>query len=378
MKYFDYAASTPLGQEAAQLYIKAATEFYGNTQSLHDTGSAAAALLENTRKTLASLLGVDPGGLFFTSGGSESNFLLIKALLAANPGNGRHIVTTMAEHSSVFNVMKMLENEGYEVSFLPFEEDGRVGLVQVEAALREDTALVSIQHGNSEIGTLQPVKEIGLLCRQKGILFHSDFVQTFGKTEIMEAVSAVDAFSLSGHKFYGPKGVGAAYLNPRIPWKPYFAGTTHEKGFRPGTVNLPGIIAMTAAAQKAVAALAEESAHIRELRKVFAEHFSGLTNKVKVHGHGGGFQLPGIIGMQIHGLEGQWVMLECNQKGYSISTGSACHTDLLSPAKTMSAMGIGGKAAKEFFRVSFGRHTTMEDTIGLARILREIAQQHSS
>ncbi|WP_053364212.1 IscS subfamily cysteine desulfurase [Bacillus sp. FJAT-27251] len=378
MKYFDYAAATPLDQEAAEIYVKAATEFYGNTQSLHDTGSAAAALLENARKTLASLLGVDPGGLFFTSGGSESNFLLIRALLAASPGNGRHIVTSMAEHSSVFNVMKMLENQGYEVSFLPFEEDGRVGLRQVEAALREDTVLVTIQHGNSEIGTLQPVKEIGQLCRQRGILFHSDFVQTFGKTEITEAVSAVDAFSLSGHKFYGPKGVGAACLDPRIPWRPHIAGTTHEKGFRPGTVNLPGIIAMTAAAQKAVTALAEESSHLRELRKVFAEHFSDLPNKVKIHGLGEGFQLHGIVGMQIHGLEGQWIMLECNRKGYSISTGSACHTDLLSPAKTMSAMGIGGKAAKEFFRVSFGRQTTMEDTIGLARILREIAQQHSS
>ncbi|KKK33077.1 cysteine desulfurase [Mesobacillus campisalis] len=378
MKYFDYAAATPLDQEAAEIYVKAATEFYGNTQSLHDTGSAAAALLENARKTLATLLGVDPGGLFFTSGGSESNLLLIRALLAANPGKGRHIVTSMAEHSSVANVMNMLENEGYEVSYLPFEGTGRVSFQQLEASLREDTVLVSIQHGNSEIGTLQPVKEIGQLCRQRGILFHSDFVQTFGKTEITEAVSAVDAFSLSGHKFYGPKGVGAAYLNPWIPWRPYIAGTTHEKGFRPGTVNLPGIIAMTAAAQKAVSALEEEFAHLRELRKVFAEHFSDLSNKVKLHGLGEGSQLPGIVGMQIHGLEGQWVMLECNRKGYGISTGSACHTDLLSPAKTMIAMGIGGKAAKEFFRVSFGRQTTMENTIGLARILREIAQQHCS
>jgi cysteine desulfurase len=372
MKYFDYAATCPLDKEAAEIFVKASTEYYGNTQSLHDTGSNAAALLDKSRKALASLMGVDPQGLFFTSGGSESNFLLIRALLAANRGKGRHIVTGMAEHSSIVNVMKMLEHEGYEVSFLPLEEDGRISLQKLENTLRKDTVLVSIQHGNSEIGTLQPVKEIGQLCRERGILFHSDCAQTFGKTDMAEAVQNVDALSLSGHKFYGPKGVGAAYLNPRIPWRPFIAGTSHEKGFRPGTVNLPGIIAMTAAAQKAVSDLARNSAHLWELRKVFAENFSDMADKVKIHGLGEGFQLPGIVGMQIHGLEGQWVMLECNRKGCCISTGSACHTDLLSPAKTMSAMGISGKPAKEFFRISFGRQTSIEDTSTLARILRGI------
>jgi cysteine desulfurase len=377
MKYFDYAASCPLDKDAAELYVKAATDYYGNSQSLHDIGGTAQDILENCRNEFANILGSPSQGVYFTSGGSEGNLLSILALLSARKDKGRHIITGQAEHSSVYNVMKKLEQDGYEITYLPFNTEGIMDIKAVEKELRDDTVLLSIQHGNPEIGSLQPIEAISSLCKEKGVLVHSDCVQSFGKTDIREIARAVDSLSISGHKFYGPKGTGVAYVNPSIAWQPYLAGTTHEQGFRPGTVNVPGIIAMTAAAQKTIGKLEEERKHYTALRNRFSSHFHLLANQVTIYGIEREEQLPGIIGMRIHGMEGQWVMLECNRKGFAISTGTACHTGLLAPSKTMSAIGVTGKAAKEFFRISFGRHTTEQDVIELAEFLSEQVQQAS-
>lgn len=378
MKYFDYAASCPLDRDAAELYMKAATEHYGNSQSLHDIGGSAETLLENCRKEWAKMLKADRNGIFFTSGGSESNLLTIMALLSANKEKGRHIVTGQAEHSSVFNLIKKFEQDGYEVTFLPLNSDGIIDLKTVEEALREDTVLVSIQHGNSEIGTLQPIEPIGSLCKDRGILFHSDCVQTFGKVDIDSLSLSVDALTISGHKFYGPKGTGVAYLNPRVPWRPFIEGTTHEHGFRPGTVNVPGILATTAAGQKAFAGLKEERKHLMALRELLMSHLGDAAKQMTVFGLQDERQLPGIVGLAIKGIEGQSVMLECNRNGFAISTGSACHTDLLAPSKTMTAMGISGKQAKEFFRISFGRQTAENDVIRLANVLSKMVLNHAN
>ncbi|MBY0096237.1 IscS subfamily cysteine desulfurase [Mesobacillus maritimus] len=371
MKYFDYAASSPLDKEAADLYVKTATEYYGNSQSLHDIGYQANALLENARKEMSKLFAVEADGIFFTSGGSESNLLGIRALLSGKLKEGAHIITGIAEHDSVYLVMKMLQKEGYEVTYLPFNREGKIEVAAVEEAMREDTILVSIQHANPEIGTLQPIKEISSLCKKNQVLLHSDCVQSFGKTPIQEVSSVVDALSISGHKFYGPKGTGVAYVNPRVAWRPYIEGVTHEKGLRAGTVNVPGILAMTLAAQKAVTRLDEEMDRLTFLREVFTSQFSLIGNSVTIYPS----QLPGLIGMCLHGHEGQWVMLECNRRGFAISTGTACHVGLLTPSKTMAAIGVTGKAAKEFFRISFGRQTSEEDVRSLGGYIAELAQQ---
>jgi cysteine desulfurase len=371
MKYFDYAASSPLDKEAAELYVRAATDYYGNSQSLHDIGYQANTLLENARKEMAKLFGVKEDGIFFTSGGSESNLLGIRALLSAKLKEGRHIITGIAEHDSVYLVMKTLEKEGYEVTYLPFNSEGKIEVAAVEEAMRKDTILVSIQHANPEIGTLQPIKEISSLCKKNQVLLHSDCVQSFGKTPIQQVASVVDALSISGHKFYGPKGTGVAYVNPRLAWRPYIDGITHEKGFRAGTVNVPGILAMTLAAQKSVTRLDEEIIRLKILRDVFMNQFSLFGNSVTIYPS----QLPGLIGMRLHGHEGQWVMLECNRRGFAISTGTACHVGLLAPSKTMAAIGVTGKAATEFFRISFGRQTTEEDVQILGKFLAELAKQ---
>lgn len=375
MTYFDYAASCPLDADAAEIYVKAATEFYGNSQSLHDTGSAAASLLESCRNEFASLLGVDRAGIFFTSGGSEANLLGIMGLLSAVQKPGRHIVTGAAEHSSVFHVMKKLEKEGWKVTYLPLNKEGQIDIDQLRAAVRNDTVLLSIQYGNPEIGTIQRIEEIGSFSRGERILFHSDFVQTFGKINCAEAARSVDALSLSGHKFYGPKGTGAAYLNPRLAWKPFIPGTTHEKGFRPGTVNVPGIAAMAAAAGKIHETLPAEWERQRALRKKLIETVGTLTDKLTVFGKADTEQLPGIIGMAIKGVEGQFVLLEANRSGFSLSTGTACHVGMESPAKSMIAMGIEGKQAKEFFRVSFGLRTTEEDVSRFGSFLGRLANE---
>ncbi|WP_079509894.1 IscS subfamily cysteine desulfurase [Mesobacillus jeotgali] len=375
MKYFDYAATCPLDREAADIYIKASTDYFGNSQSLHEAGSAAANLLESCRQEFSRLLDVEEAGVYFTSGGSEGNHLGIMALLSAKTKMGNHIITGAAEHSSVYNLMKKLEAEGWEVTYLPLDRDGLIKIESLAHAVRPETVLVSIQHGNPEIGTLQPVKKIAEYCRPKGILIHTDCVQTFGKIPLDSLARSVDAFSISGHKFYGPKGTGVAYVNPKLAWKPYIDGTVHEKGFRPGTVNVPGIAAMTAAAQKAHSIIKTENDRLHKLRTILVNALAEINGSFEIFGTEGEERLPGIVGMALHGLEGQMVMLECNRRGFAISTGTACHTGMLTPAKSMTAMGINGKEAKGFFRISFGRDTVEEDVTELGKLLAAITSR---
>ncbi len=377
MKYFDYAATCPLDGDAANILVKASTEYFGNSQSLHDAGSASANLLESCRQEFARLLDVDKAGVYFTSGGSEANYLGIMALLSAAKKDGNHIITGAAEHSSVYNLMKKLEAEGWEVTFLPLDRSGQIEVASLRAAIRQETILVSIQHGNPEVGTIQPINKIADICRPNGILIHTDCAQTFGKIPFDSLAHSVDALSISGHKFYGPKGTGVAYVNPQLAWQPYINGTVHENGFRPGTVNVPGIAAMTAAAQKAYSVMESEAERMNKLRATFLSALADVRDKCEFFGSEGHEQLPGILGMAIKGLEGQFVLLECNRKGFAISTGTACHTGLLSPAKTMTAMNITGKEAKEFFRISFGRGTKQEDVTELGKMLAANTEQVS-
>jgi len=355
MIYLDYAATCPLDADAGKTYIQAATDYFGNSSSLHNSGGKAADLLESCRQEMADLLGVVKAGIYFTSGGTESNFLAIHALLSAKKSAGNHIITTESEHSSIHGTMKWLEEKGYEVTYLPLTSKGMVDVALLEAAIRPETVLVSIQHVNAEIGSIQPIEMIGRVLKEKDIYFHSDMVQSFGKLDISSISYAVDAFSISGHKFYGPKGIGLAYVSPKIPWTGFLPGTTHEKGFRPGTVNIAGIAGMTVAAQKSVRTLAEDAIHYQDLRKIVMEQ-AKLTDKLTVFQCEN--QLASIIGMRIHGLEGQMTMLECNRSGFAISTGSACQTGQQAPSKTMKALGLCDGEAKEFIRISFGKQTS--------------------
>lgn len=241
MIYLDYAATTPMSAEALQTYTKAASQYFGNEQSLHDIGGTVSSLLQVCRKTFAEMIGGKEQGIFFTSGGSESNYLAIQSLL--NAQNKKHIITTPMEHASIRSYFQSLQSKGYTITEIPVDKNGLIRLIDLEEAITEDTVLASIQHGNSEIGTVQNIAEIGALLKKYNVLFHSDCVQTFGKLPIHVFEMGIDSLSVSAHKIYGPKGVGACYINPQVRWTQIFPGTSHEKGFRPGTVNVPGIAA---------------------------------------------------------------------------------------------------------------------------------------
>ncbi|MDR4948728.1 IscS subfamily cysteine desulfurase [Neobacillus cucumis] len=374
MKYFDFAATTPLDQDAAEVYVKAATEYFGNTQSLHDCGSQANILLENCREELAQLMGIHKKGLYFTSGGSEGNFLAIEALLSSPLKDGKHIIAGIAEHSSIHGVLNRLKKQGYDVTLLPFNEDGLIDPELLLQSIRPETILIIVQHVNSEIGTIQPIEEIAKIAKDNHIHFHSDFVQSFGKINLKAIAPLVSSFSFSGHKIYGPKGVGGVYIKPEIPLIPFFPGGSHESGFRPGTLNVPAIAAMTAAAQKIIGRLEEDRTKFQLLRKAFIETLEPIKQWVKIYQADHERQLDNIIGMRIAGIEGQWMMLECNRFDFAISTGSACQIGMQTPAKVTEALGLDKEAAKEFIRISFGHSSTTEDIIKLGETIVQIVE----
>ncbi|WP_338470383.1 IscS subfamily cysteine desulfurase [Niallia sp. XMNu-256] len=377
MKYFDYAASTPLDAEAAKVYVEAATKYYGNTGSLHDVGSQAKDILENCRREFAGMLGVESSGIYFTSGGSESNFLGIHALLSAKKKKGLHIISGVAEHNSIRSTLESLSTQDYEVTLLPLNKNGQIDMEALKAATKDDTVLVAIQHANSEIGTVQPVQEIASWCKENNILFHCDTVHSFAKIDLKPITKWVDSFSISSHKFYGPKGIGVAYVNPKLAWQQHYPGTSHENGFRPGTVNVPAIAAMTVAAQTCHENLPQTLEKAYQLRERFLKILEEKQDLITVYGSNGSGQIPYTIGLRLHGLEGQWVMLECNRLGFAISTGSACATGQKSASKTMVAMEVPEKIGKEFIRISFGHHTTEQDLTQLAQGLLGLIRNES-
>ncbi|MBA4537184.1 IscS subfamily cysteine desulfurase [Bacillus aquiflavi] len=372
MKYFDHAATSPIDDDALLTYVKVSKEFFGNTNSLHDAGGAANSLLEQCRAELANILAVNKRGIYFTSGGTESNIIAIYALLSAKKHSGNHIITSLGEHSSIMNIMKRLETEGFRISYLPFTSNGTIDVEAFKKEITPETVLAIIQNGNSEIGTIQPIREIARICKNEKIYFHTDCVQTFGKIDLKPVATIVDSLSISGHKFNGPKGVGALFIHPAIATKPLFPNGTHERGVRSGTVNLPGIAAMTVAAQKSVQQLNINKEHYKKLRQSFLTYLQPINDRTRVFGSTSDEQLPGIVGLAITGIEGQWIMLECNRLGFAISTGSACQVGKQALANSMLALKVNKQTSKEFIRISFGTDTTVEDVKQLADSLIHI------
>lgn len=369
MIYFDYAATTPMSKEALETYTKAAINYFGNEQSLHDIGGTASSLLEACRRAFANTITGKEQGVFFTSGGSESNFLALQSLLGAHHGN--HIVTTPMEHASIRSYFHLLQTNGYTITEVPVDSCGLMDLEALENSITADTVLACIQHGNSEIGTVQPLAEIGTILKKHNVLFHTDCVQTFGKLPIDVEMMHIDSLSVSAHKLYGPKGVGACYINPNVRWRSAFPHTSHEKGFRPGTVNVPGIASFITAAEEMMRERKTEMNRLRNLRTYFIERLRATLHTIEVEGHSTSC-LPHIIGVTIKGIEGQYTMLECNRYGIAISTGSACQIGKQEPSKTMLAIGKTAEEAKQYVRFSFGRHTTKEQidtTIDVLQIL---------
>lgn len=375
MIYLDYAATTPMSENALDVFIQASKNFYGNASSLHDIGSTAANLLEASRRQLAKRLNCEQNGIYFTSGGSESSILAISTLIEAHKEKGNHLITTKCEHASIYNLFQKLEKNGFEVTYLPVDEYGMVSLDVLKQAIKKTTILASIQHANSEIGTVQPVKKIGEILHKKKVIFHCDAVQSFGKLSIDVKEMNIDSLSLSGHKIYGPKGVGAVYINPKLKWHPQLPGTTHESGFRPGTVNVPGIASFVTAANDICENMEKEGKRLSALREELINYLTALpAAKIIVEGSSVS-RLPNILGLRIVGMEGQYVMLECNRYGLAISTGSACSVGMQAPSRTMKAIGRTDEEAMSFIRLSLGKNTTRDDIIRTAEIFEEITNR---
>ncbi|WP_407269586.1 IscS subfamily cysteine desulfurase [Radiobacillus sp. PE A8.2] len=372
MIYLDYAATTPVSDHALQVYNEVSKNMYGNPSSLHDIGSRAKQLLEHARQELALLLHADASGIYFTSGGTESNVLAIDAILRGNQKNGKHVITTRMEHASLQSYFQQITKQGYQVSYVAVNEHGEIDINHLATLIRDTTVLVSIHHVNSEIGVIQPINEIAELVHTYGALFHSDCVQSFGKLPINMKESKIDSISISSHKIYGPMGVGAVYLNPSVAWESTSTSLNQENGFRAGTVNVPGIAAFVTAAQASCIAMEQELTKISSLRERFINLLDdgGFAGHVFTSKNG---QLPHIIGILLDGLQGDYAMLEFNRADIAISTGSACSVGQQQPSKTMLAVGKTDVEAKRFIRLSLGKQTTVADITKAATICLQLS-----
>lgn len=352
MIYLDHAATTPMSEKALEVYVNVAKHYFGNASSLHDEGSAAGQILEASAKTIAATLNARPQDIFFTSGATEGNFLAINSLLKGK--KGRHIITSKIEHSSVRNAFLNLESEGYEITWLPVDELGHISVEHLENSLRNETALVSIQHVNSEIGTVQDIQKIGELMHKKEIFFHSDCVQSYGRLPLDIETLNADALTISSHKIYGPKGAGAVWMSSKANWRAVFPNQDNKTKFRPGTPDVPSIAAFATAAKERISEMGAEQERISAFKEKLLFEINKMGFEVKVEGESQK-SVPNIMGLRFPGIEGQFMMLECNQAGLAISTGSACQVGSDKPNKTMMAIGKSEQEAREFIRLSFGK-----------------------
>lgn len=369
MVYVDYAATAPMSEQAIETYRDITKRFYGNPSSPHDEGTNAKNILENARRMIAHCADVVPEGIYFTGSGTEGNLIAILSIARANAQKGKHIITSVAEHTSVHAAMNTLEREGFRITRLPFDKNGQICLQAIREAICEETILISFQHVNSEIGSIQPIEQIVKLAKKSQIRCHIDCVQSFTKLPLKSFASEVDAMTFSAHKVGGPKGCGAVYIHPKCKAVPLFPGLTHEGGLRGGTVDVPGIAAFAVAAieSKEQTNLYYLSTLRDTLKKLLVDspyQFVEAPNKA---------QYPAICGIRMNGLEGQYIMLRLNERGIYISTGSACDANSSVGTKAILAMGYPIDEARQFCRISFSNHTTMEDIKKLAEGLIEVS-----
>lgn len=358
--YADNAATTAVSKTALDAMMPYLTDYYGNPSSLYAFAQKAKEALEEARATVASIIGAEPREIYFTSGGSEADNQAIVSMAKFGALKGKkHLISTKFEHHAVLHTLKALEKQGFEVTLLDVHEDGIVRLEDLEDAIREDTALVTIMFANNEIGTIQPIKEIGELCRSKGIPFHTDAVQAMGHIPVNVKEMNIDLLSMSGHKFHAPKGVGVLYAKRGLPLFNIIEGGAQERGKRAGTENIPGIVALAAALKESVDHMGENTAKIIPMRdKLFAElskiPHSKINGSLEHH-------VPGTVNMCFEGIEGESLLLLLDSKGICASSGSACTSGSLDPSHVLLSIGLPHEVAHGSLRLSIGEYNTMEE-----------------
>lgn len=369
--YADNAATTAVSKTAVDAMMPYLTTSYGNPSSLYSFAQDAKEALEDARATVAGIIGAEPKEIYFTSGGSEADNQAIVSMAKFGAIKGKkHIISTKFEHHAVLHTLKQLEKQGYEVTLLDVHEDGIVRLEDVEAAIREDTALVTIMFANNEIGTVQPIREIGELCRAKKIPFHTDAVQAAGHMPLNVVDMNIDLLSMSGHKFHAPKGVGVLYAKRGLPLFNIIEGGAQERGKRAGTENIPGIVALAAALKESVDNMETNTAKIIPMRdKLFAElskiPHSKINGSLEHH-------VPGTVNMCFEGIEGESLLLLLDAKGVCASSGSACTSGSLDPSHVLLSLGLPHEVAHGSLRLSIGEYNTMEEIDHIIKVVPEV------
>jgi cysteine desulfurase len=356
--YLDHNASTPVHPDVLTAMLPYFSERFGNASSIHSFGREARDGIDVARESIAGFLGVTPEEIVFTSGGTESDNLAVKGVAGARPGG--HVVTTQVEHHAVLRTCQALEQAGHAVTYLPVDGEGLVDPDDVRRALRPDTVLISIQTANSESGTLMPVEEIGRVATERGIPFHVDGVQTFGKMPVSLRESGIALMSMSSHKIYGPKGIGALYIRKGTRMVSVQHGGDHERRRRAGTENVPAIVGFGKAVELRALKMTEEAGRVTALRDRLWEGVRRAVPDVRLNGHPTR-RLPGTLNMSFRGLEAESLILGLDLKGIGVSAGSACTSGSLEPSYVITAMGVPTEWALGAVRTSLGGGTTAED-----------------
>ena len=372
--YFDHNATTPVRPEVLEAMLPYFGERFGNASSVHTFGREARCALEDAREKVAKAINAQPSEIVFTSGGTEADNTAIKGIAHLLRDKGRHIVTSRVEHKAVLETCKYLEKEGFEVTYVSVDSTGMVHPQAVEEALREDTVLVSVMHANNEVGTINPIAKIGEICHSRGILFHTDAVQSFCKVRIDVQAMHIDLASFSAHKIYGPKGVGALYVRRGVRFTQLLHGGEHERKRRAGTENVAGIVGFGRAVELAMAERDEENRRLISLRDRLWRGIQEKVERVRLNGHPTE-RLPGTLNVSFEGVEGESVLLSLDMKGVAASSGSACTSGSLSPSHVLEAMGVPPELAQSAVRFSLGRSNTEEDVDYTVEILPGIVQR---
>lgn len=369
--YVDNAATTAMSDVAIAAMTPYLRAVYGNPSSLHTVGQIAKEALEKARAEVAACIGADPREITFTSGGSEADNQAIRtaAVLGALKGK-KHIVSTAFEHHAVLHTLKKLEKEGFEVTYLPVHENGLVRVEELKAALRPDTALVTVMYANNEIGTVQPIREIGAICRNERIIFHTDAVQAVGHIPVNVVQDNIDMLSVSAHKFHGPKGVGFLYCRKGIALKPFIEGGAQERGKRAGTENVAAVASMAAALQDACQSMQEVARHEAYLRDKLIDGLLKIPHS-KLNGDREK-RLPGNVNVCFEGIEGESLLLLLDEKGICASSGSACTSGSLDPSHVLLALGLPHEVAHGSLRLSLSKYNTEEEIDYILKSVPEV------
>lgn len=360
--YLDHAATTPLSDEAFAAMSPYFSQVFGNANSQHSFGRDAAKAVNEARQTVAECIGAKPNEIYFTSGGTESDNWAVKGIAMRLASKGKRIITTQIEHPAIYASCNQLEKAGFEVVYLPVDEEGFVHEEELEAALTSDTVLVSIMFANNEIGTIQPIKRLAELAHRQGVLFHTDAVQATGALHIDVKELGVDMLSLSGHKFYGPKGIGALYIRNGMQTEPFMTGGEQERTKRGGTTNVPAIVGMAAALKAACRDMDKDNAYVAALRDKFVRRVLDEIPEVLFNGAKDmRFRLPNNANFSFKCIEGESVLFSLDLDGICASSGSACSSGSLEPSRTLLAIGVPVGTAHGSIRFTFGKSNTEED-----------------